>query len=59
VSLTPAGTARYTGLRDRISRVTTRIFARFDAERVATARGLLEEMAAIDPDELTGPTRNA
>ena len=53
VSLTPAGTARYTSLRDRISQVTTRIFEQFDAERVETARGLLQEIADIDPDELT------
>jgi hypothetical protein len=53
VSLTQAGTARYTSLRDRISQVTTRIFERFDAERVETTRGLLEEIAEIDPEELT------
>jgi DNA-binding MarR family transcriptional regulator len=53
VSLTQAGTARYTSLRDRISHVTTRIFERFDAERVESAHRLLEEIADIDPEELT------
>lgn len=52
VSLTQAGTARYTSLRDRISQVTTRIFEQFDAERVETARGLLQEIADTDPEEL-------
>jgi hypothetical protein len=53
VSLTQAGTARYTSLRDRISQVTTRIFDRFESERVETAHRLLEEIADIDPEELT------
>jgi DNA-binding MarR family transcriptional regulator len=53
VTLTRAGTALYTSLRDRISQVTTRIFERFDAERVETTRGLLQEIAGIDPEELT------
>lgn len=53
VSLTQAGMARYTSLRDRISQVTARIFERFDAERVETAHRLLEELADIDPEELT------
>lgn len=53
VSLTQAGTARYTSLRDRISEVTTRIFEQFDAGRVETARGLLQEIAETDPEELT------
>jgi DNA-binding MarR family transcriptional regulator len=53
VSLTPKGTARYTGLRDRISAVNTRIFDQFDAERVENARSLLQEIADIDPDQLT------
>ena len=53
VSLTQAGTARYTSLRDRIGQVTTRIFEQFDAERVEIARGLLQEIADIDPEELT------
>ncbi|WP_426503388.1 MarR family winged helix-turn-helix transcriptional regulator [Dactylosporangium sp. McL0621] len=54
--LTPAGAARYAELRDRIGAVTTRIFAQFDPDRVETARGLLEEIAALDPDELTRRT---
>jgi hypothetical protein len=53
VSLTQAGTTRYTSLRDRIGQVTTRIFEPFDAERVETARGLLQEIADTDPEELT------
>jgi hypothetical protein len=53
VSLTSAGTARYTRLRDRIGVVTARIFERFDAQRVETARSLLQEIADTDPDELT------
>jgi hypothetical protein len=53
VSLTPAGTVRYTGLRDRIGVVTARIFEQFDAGRVETARSLLQEIADTDPDELT------
>jgi hypothetical protein len=53
VSLTASGTARYTHLRDRIGLVTTRIFEQFAAERVETARDLLQEIAEIDPDELS------
>jgi DNA-binding MarR family transcriptional regulator len=53
VSLTAASGARYTSLRDRIGHVTTLIFEQFDADRVETARGLLQEIAEIDPDELT------
>jgi DNA-binding MarR family transcriptional regulator len=53
VSLTATGTARYASLRDRISQVTTRIFEQFDADRVENARGLLQEIAGIDPEELT------
>ncbi len=56
VSLTPAGRTRYTELRDRIGLVTTRIFEQFDGERVETARSLLQEIAEIDPDELTRRT---
>jgi DNA-binding MarR family transcriptional regulator len=52
VSLTQTGAARYTALRDRIGTVTTRVFARFDPDRVETTRALLQEIAAIDPDEL-------
>jgi hypothetical protein len=43
--LTPAGSTRYAALRERIDLVTARIFARFDADRVETARGLLQEIA--------------
>jgi DNA-binding MarR family transcriptional regulator len=53
VSLTTAGTARYTQLRDRINLVTTRIFEHFDAARVETAHSLLQEIAETDPEELT------
>jgi DNA-binding MarR family transcriptional regulator len=53
VSLTQAGAARYTSLRDRISQVTNRIFEQFGAERMETARGLLQEIADTDPEELT------
>ena len=53
VSLTDAGTARYTDLRDRIGDVTTQIFARFDPTRVEQARAFLQEVAGIDPVELT------
>jgi len=53
VSLTAAGITRYTQLRDRINVVTIRIFERFDAARVETARGLLQEIAETDPEELT------
>jgi DNA-binding MarR family transcriptional regulator len=53
VSLTPAGTTRYAELRERIDRVTDRIFDRFDAARVATAHSLLQEIAEIDPEQLT------
>jgi DNA-binding MarR family transcriptional regulator len=52
VTLTPAGAARYADLRDRIGAVTTRVFERFDPDRVETTRALLQEIAAIDPDEL-------
>lgn len=53
VSLTAAGTARYTELRDRIEAVTTHIFGQFDAARVETARSFLQELAEIDPGQLT------
>ncbi len=53
VSLTPAGTARYVGLRDRIGLVTARIFEQFDADRVEITRSLLQEIADTDPEELT------
>jgi hypothetical protein len=53
VCLTPAGTARYTGLRDRINLVTARIFEQFDADRVETTRSLLQEIADTDPEQLT------
>jgi hypothetical protein len=53
VSLTSSGADRYAHLRDRIGLVTTRIFEQFDAERVEVARDLLQEIADIDPDELT------
>jgi DNA-binding MarR family transcriptional regulator len=56
VALTPAGAARYAGLRDRIGAVTARIFEEFDPERVAATHGLLEEIAAIDPAALTRRT---
>jgi DNA-binding MarR family transcriptional regulator len=59
VTLTSAGTARYTELRDRIGAVTTRIFAPFDPDRVETARGLLEEIAGLDPEELVRRTVGA
>lgn len=49
VSLTPAGTARYTALRDRIGQVTRQIFGKFDPGRVETARSLLQEIADSDP----------
>ncbi|MFI5956168.1 MarR family winged helix-turn-helix transcriptional regulator [Cryptosporangium sp. NPDC051539] len=52
VSLTPAGTVRYAELRDRIDQVTARIFERFDPARVETARGLLQEIAETDPEQL-------
>lgn len=53
VSLTAAGTARYTHLRARIDEVTTRIFEHFDAARVETAHLLLQEIAETDPEQLT------
>ncbi|WP_214108530.1 MarR family winged helix-turn-helix transcriptional regulator [Acrocarpospora catenulata] len=53
VSLTQAGATRYTSLRERINQVTTRIFDQFDAERVETARSLLQEIADINPEDLT------
>jgi hypothetical protein len=53
VSLTAGGTARYTGLRDRIENVTTRIFEQFDPTRVETARSLLQEIAYTDAEQLT------
>jgi hypothetical protein len=53
VSLTQAGTARYTDLRDRISQVNARIFEPFGAERVEAVRSLLQEIAETDPEELT------
>lgn len=53
VSLTPAGTARYANLRARISPATTRIFEQFGADRVESARRLLQEIADTDPQELT------
>lgn len=52
VSLTAAGTARYTELRDRIEQVTRRLFERFDPARVETARSLLQEIADTDPGPL-------
>jgi len=52
-SLTTTGTARYTELRDRIDVVTKRIFEQFDAARVETAHRLLQEIAEIDPEQLT------
>ncbi|MFC4999347.1 hypothetical protein ACFPIJ_16040 [Dactylosporangium cerinum] len=55
-SLTTAGTARYTQLRDRIGAVTTRIFERFDAADVETARRLLQQIAQTDPDRLIDRT---
>jgi hypothetical protein len=53
VSLTSSGTDRYSSLRDQIGLVTSRIFEQFDAGRVEAARGLLQEIADIDPEELT------
>jgi hypothetical protein len=53
VSLTTGGATRYTELRNRIDVVTTRIFEQFDAARVETTRGLLQEIAEIDPEQLT------
>jgi len=53
VSLTTAGATRYTELHNRIDVVTTRIFEQFDAARVETTRGLLQEIAEIDPEQLT------
>ncbi len=58
-SLTAAGATRYTELRDRIGAVTTRIFERFDAADVETARSLLQAIARTDPDELTRHTVQA
>jgi hypothetical protein len=51
-SLSQAGTTRYTILRKRIDQVTARIFEQFDAERVETARGLLQEIADLDLQQL-------
>jgi DNA-binding MarR family transcriptional regulator len=53
VSLTTAGTARYTQLRGRIDVVTARIFEHFDAARVETTHSLLQEIAETDPEQLT------
>jgi len=52
-SLTPAGTTRYTALRDRIDLVTARIFGQYDAGRVETTRSLLQEIADTDAEQLT------
>ena len=52
-SLTQAGAIRYTTLRTKIDQVTARIFEQFDAQRVETARSLLQEIADTDPNELT------
>ncbi|MET7403484.1 hypothetical protein ABZS66_59435 [Dactylosporangium sp. NPDC005572] len=49
-TLTPAGIARYTELRQRIDAVTTHIFEQFDAARVENARSLLQEIAETDPE---------
>jgi hypothetical protein len=59
VSLTSAGTARFADLRERIGQVTARIFEQFDADRVEATRSLLQEIADIDPDELTRRTVTA
>ena len=53
VTLSPSGSVRYAAVRDRMGGVTTRIFARFEPQRVETARALLTEIATLDPDELT------
>ena len=49
VRLTPAGAERYRALRDRIGKVTGRVFSLFDATRVETARALLQQIAETDP----------
>jgi hypothetical protein len=53
VSLTSGGAARYAEVRARVDSVTARIFERFDATRVETARSLLQEIAQTDPEQLT------
>jgi hypothetical protein len=53
VTLTSAGITRYTSLRDRIKLISNRVFEQFDPVRVETARALLQEIADIDPEELT------
>lgn len=49
VRLTPAGAERYAALRDKIGKVTNRVFSLFDATRVETARALLQQIAETDP----------
>ena len=52
LSLTPVGAYRYAALRDRIGLINASIFEGFDAQRVETARGLLQEIAGMDPKDL-------
>ncbi|TCC51064.1 hypothetical protein E0H75_13050 [Kribbella capetownensis] len=49
LQLSPAGSERYTSVRDRIATAAGRVFSLFDATQVETARALLQQLAETDP----------